>query len=96
MSMKRSRTKTYSSSRRYDDAPLPLSKAAPEPEKTWDEYTAGKPEESFVPYSMKTKFERGALIAHPKFGKGVVINVEDQRIDVLFADGKRKLGHAIA
>ena len=37
---------------------------------------------------------KGQLLVHPKFGKGVVLGVEGQRIEVLFEDGPKKLGHA--
>jgi len=43
---------------------------------------------------MSTRFSKGDLITHPKFGKGLVLGVEGTRIEVLFQDGKKKLGHA--
>ena len=43
---------------------------------------------------MTARFTKGQLLAHPKFGKGVVVAVEGQRIEVLFEDGPKKLGHA--
>ena len=46
-----------------------------------------------MPYAFTSRFEKGALLAHPKFGKGVVIDVEPQRVEVLFEDGPKKLGH---
>lgn len=96
MSMKRSRQKSYGSGRRAsDDTPISFGKQPPAPEKSWDEYTAGQPDDAFLLYSMKSRYEKGQLVAHPKFGKGVVLGVEDTRIDVLFADGKRKLGHGL-
>ncbi len=95
MSMKRTRTKSFGSSRRYDDGPVSFNKSAHQAEKGWEELIADHPDDAFVSYSIKTKFERGALIAHPKFGKGVVVGVEDQRIDVLFQDAKRKLAHGL-
>jgi hypothetical protein len=96
MSMKRTRAKSFGTSRRHDDAPISFNKAArEEPEKSWEEHTEGKPDEAFAAYSMKARYERGALIAHPKFGKGVIVHAEEQRVDVLFADGKRKLGHGL-
>ena len=64
--------------------------------KTWDEWTSGQPDEAFVPYSLKTHFARGTLIAHPKFGRGAVVAVEGTTVTVLFADGRKKLGHAPA
>ena len=64
-----------------------------EPEKTWDEQVDGKPDEAFVPYSMNERYTKGQLILHTKFGKGVVTDVEASRIEILFQEGKKKLGH---
>jgi hypothetical protein len=33
-------------------------------------------------------------MSHPKFGKGLVMGVVGARIEVLFKDGRKKLGHA--
>jgi hypothetical protein len=96
MSMKRTRQKTYSSTRRVSDNPSgSLGKTAAEPDKTWEEHMEGQPEDAFLPYSLKAKYDRGAFLAHPKFGKGIVVGVEATRIEVLFADGKKKLGHGL-
>jgi hypothetical protein len=65
------------------------------PEPTWAE-VEGKPEDAFVPFAMSSKYAKGDLIQHPKFGKGLVLVVEATRIEVLFHDGKKKLGHAVA
>ena len=93
MSIKR--TKQRSFRRREDDVSFTsFNKNADDgPEKSWEEQVANQPEEAFLPYSMQTTLTKGAFISHPKFGKGVVVGVELQRADVLFADGKRKLGH---
>ena len=64
-----------------------------EPEKTWEEQVDGKPDEEFAPYSMTQRFTKGQLVLHPKFGKGVVTDVEASRIEILFQEGKKKLGH---
>ncbi len=48
----------------------------------------------FSPYATTTKFAKGALVSHSKFGKGLVVSVEGSRIEVLFEDGVKKLGHA--
>lgn len=96
MSMKRTRVKSYGSSKRYDDGPVSFNKSGqPESERTWEDYVGGKPDDAFVPYDMKAKFARGALISHAKFGKGIVLGVEENRMDVLFAEGKKKLGHGL-
>ena len=96
MSIKRSRHVSHGSSRNRDSGSAGfLSTPKPaEPEPTWEHDVAGKPDEAFVPYALTTKFDRGALVNHPKFGKGVVIRAEGKQIDVRFQDGDRKLGHA--
>lgn len=96
MSMKRSKQRSFS---RRDDDVAPFSFGAPvnaEPEKSWEEHVTGQPEEAFVPYSLQATFAKGALLAHPKFGKGIVVAVDGARVDVLFSDGKKKLGHRSA
>jgi hypothetical protein len=45
-------------------------------------------------YSAKATFAVGELIEHPKFGRGNVVAVSGQKIDVEFADGKLTLVHA--
>jgi hypothetical protein len=96
MSIKRSKQRGSGSGRRdYADEHPGFGKP-PEPEKTWEEHMAGQPDESFLPYVITSRFEKGALIQHAKFGKGVVISVEGTRVEVLFSDGKKKLGHGAA
>lgn len=67
---------------------------APEPEPEWSVVEA-KSDEAFLPFAMSTRFSKGDFILHPKFGKGIVLGVEGTRIEVLFQDGKKKLGHAV-
>ena len=45
---------------------------------------------------MSSRYAKGNLILHSKFGKGLVLGVEGPRIEVLFQDGKKKLGHAVS
>jgi hypothetical protein len=93
MSMKRSKQRTSASNRYSDteDAPPPWAKPdGPEP--SWADIES-KPAESFIPFAMSTRFAKGDFITHPKFGKGLVLGVEGPRIEVLFQDGKKKLGH---
>ena len=96
MSMKRSKQRSSGSGRSSgaDDDPPPWSK--PEgPEPTWADVES-KPDGSFVPFAMSSRYAKGDLILHSKFGKGMVVGVESTRIEVLFQDGKKKLGHAVA
>jgi hypothetical protein len=95
MSMKRSKQRNPSGGRPGDDAESSAwSKPAP-PEPTWADVES-KAEESFVPFLLSSRYAKGDLIAHPKFGKGLVLGVEGARIEVLFHDGKKKLGHTVA
>lgn len=93
MSMKRTKQRTSGTGRDSGETD-PWAKPA-EPEPTWTD-VEGKPEESFVPFAMSTRYVKGTLISHPKFGKGLVLGVEPQRIEVLFQDGKKKLGHSVS
>jgi hypothetical protein len=45
-------------------------------------------------YGASQTFAVGDVIEHPKFGRGSVIAVQNQRIEVEFADGKHTLVHA--
>jgi hypothetical protein len=65
-----------------------------EPEPNWDEQVATRPDEDFVPYSLKGTFQKGAFLLHPVFGKWVVA-VEGRHIVVLCQEGKKKLAHAL-
>ena len=97
MSVKRSRQVTFNPSRPGSDEPsasFAFGKApVADPEKTWEEAVAGQPDGAFVPYTPQAALAKGALILHSTFGKGVVIGVEPSRIEVLFSDGRKKLGH---
>jgi hypothetical protein len=88
MSIKRTKQRSFGSGRDTDDA---WAKPA-EPERKWEEI-ADKPDAEFTPYAMTARFAKGALIAHPKFGKGLVVAVEATNVQVLFQDGLKKLGH---
>jgi hypothetical protein len=94
MSMKRSRAKSTGTGRAAGEDESSYFAKPKEPEKSWAEHLEGKGDESFVIYAMTARFTKGQLLAHPKFGKGVVVAVEGQRIEVLFEDGPKKLGHA--
>jgi hypothetical protein len=94
MSMKRTKQRTSGSSRHSGSEDDAWAKP-PEPEPKWAEVEA-KPDESFVPFVLSSRYTKGDLIRHAKFGKGMVLAVEPTRIEVLFHDGKKKLGHAVA
>ena len=94
MSIKRSKQVNYKS--KFQDAPTtgPFAAKPVIPDLTWVEHMAGKEEASFAPYALTAKYEKGALIQHPKFGKGVVTAVEGTKVEVCFEEGTKKLGHA--
>jgi len=91
--MKRSKQRSSGSDRRSSDdgSPVWAKPAAPDP--TWEEVES-KPDESFVAFALTSRYAKGDFISHSKFGKGLVTGVEGARIEVLFKDGKKKLGHA--
>jgi hypothetical protein len=93
MSMKRTKQRSSGSGRQSGKDDDAWAKP-PEPEPPWSDVEA-KPDESFVPFVLANRYAKGDLIRHPKFGKGLVLGVEGTRIEVLFHDGKKKLGHAV-
>ena len=93
MSMKRSKQRNSGSSRQSDEDESTAWGKPAEPEPTWAEVES-KPDGSFVPFALSSRYAKGDCISHPKFGKGLVLGVEGPRIEVLFQDGKKKLGHA--
>jgi hypothetical protein len=94
MSMKRTKQRTAGSGRASEDESPAWGKPA-DPEPTWADVES-KPEGSFVPFVLSTRYAKGSLILHPKFGKGLVLGVEGTRIEVLFHDGKKKLGLVVS
>lgn len=91
MSMKR--TKQRSTGGKDKDTEIDYWAKQPEPEKTWEEQVEGKPDDGFTPYNLAEKYSKGQLVLHSKFGKGVVVDVEMARVEILFQEGKKKLGH---
>ncbi|MFO0557743.1 MAG: hypothetical protein U0269_06960 [Polyangiales bacterium] len=61
---------------------------------TWQEAVGDKPDAPSRAWSMSTTFARDEIIEHPKFGKGVVVMVQGAKIQVLFQEGTKMLGHA--
>ena len=92
MSIKRS---SQGSSRRRDEGKFVSfnRKQAPEPEKTWKEQMEGQTDDVFKAYSPQVCFAPGDLLVHTAFGKGVVVGIQDRRIDVLFEQGAKVLAH---
>ena len=90
MSMKRTKQKTTGKEK---DGETDFWAKPATPEKTWEESVEGKPDPDFVLYAMSERFTKGQLVLHPKFGKGIVMEVEAARVEILFQEGKKKLGH---
>ncbi len=84
--------------RKTESAPASRASAAAPAQKQvkWKDAVGTQPDEAFAPYSLKSKYAKHALLAHPKFGRGAVVGVEGSTVVVLFADGKKKLGHGMA
>jgi hypothetical protein len=93
MSMKRAKPKTSGKdkSTETDFWAKPVA-----PEKTWEEATLDKADSDFTPYALSQRFTKGQLVSHTKFGKGFVTDVDALRVEILFQDGKKKLGHGQA
>jgi len=65
---------------------------SPKPPK-WKDVVADKPDGAFANYAPALTFEKDALVNHAKFGKGVVVEVDGNKLHVLFEEGIRKLLH---
>ena len=92
MSMKRTKQRG-SGGRRDKDIDQDFWAKPKEAEKTWEQATENQPEEAFIVYAMTNRYTKGQLVLHPKFGKGIVTDVEASRVEILFQEGKKKLGH---
>jgi hypothetical protein len=90
MSMKRTKQRT---SGRDKDTEIDFWAKPTEPEKTWEEQVEGKPDDGFLPYVLAERYGKGQLILHSKFGKGIVVDADATRVEILFQEGKKKLGH---
>ena len=94
MSMKRTKQRGSAAGRRSGEYVGFGGAKDKEPERSWEKDVAGQPDTSFVPYALTNHYPKGSLIAHTAFGKGLVLNVDGTRVEVLFESGKKKLGHA--
>ena len=95
MSMKRSKQRTSGGGRDKDTDDSFWSKPT-EPERSWEEHVKDQPEEAFAAYSLAERYAKGQLVAHTKFGRGVVVDADASRVEILFQEGKKKLGHGQA
>jgi hypothetical protein len=62
----------------------------------WETDVGAQPDDAFAAYSPTARYALNAMVTHPKFGKGVVVDVDQQRVEVLFQDGAKKLAHGLA
>ncbi len=62
----------------------------------WEKDVASQPDDAFAKYAPKERFANHAFLVHPKFGKGIVIDVDPARVEVLFQDGPKKLAHGLS
>jgi hypothetical protein len=69
------------------------SSSSPKPPK-WKDVVGDKPDGAFAAYAPSHTFQKDALVAHSKFGKGVVVDVDGNKVHVLFEEGVLKLLHA--
>ena len=92
MSIKRAKQVFRGARDDVEDAPRRSAKA--DPQKSWSEHMEGQTDGAFVAYAFAGHFKTGSLIAHPTFGRGVVLGAADRRIEVLFEAGKKTLTHA--
>ena len=77
---------------RKNPAPQRTVASAITEQKEWLKLQPDLEARAAIDYTMKTAFKVGAVMRHPEFGLGLVQgSLGPQKIEVLFADGKRKL-----
>ena len=94
MSMKR--TKQRGTGGRDKDTDTDFWAKPSEPEKSWEQHVDGKSDDTYTQYTLSARYTKGQLVVHTKFGKGVVVDADAARVEILFQDGKKKLGHGQA
>ncbi|MBI5532307.1 MAG: hypothetical protein HY898_06315 [Deltaproteobacteria bacterium] len=93
MSIHRPKRVTFRSNSRDNAAGSDSGKEAKLPE--WAQAVEGKGPKDFKAYAVSTTYVQGELVKHAKFGEGVVLSVEPNKMEVLFESGPRKLAHAM-
>lgn len=76
------------------DIPSHSSASAGAATPEWGTAVAGHADAEFTPYAPATTFAVSTLVQHAKFGKGIVVAVDGNKVDILFEQGIRKLLHA--
>jgi hypothetical protein len=87
------RPKRATSRRSESSAPRGSSPSNTAKPPKWKDVVADKPDGAFANYAPALTFEKDALVAHSKFGKGIVVEVDGNKIHILFEEGVRKLLH---
>ena len=68
----------------------------PPPKSDFELATEGRDLDQAIPYGMDKAFEKGDLINHSKLGIGLVTGMIDPtKMDVLFADGVKRMAHSL-
>jgi hypothetical protein len=91
MSIKRTNPKADRRASGGESTGRSVTPAPRKKEMTWHEAMADKSEAEFVNYTMRGHFTPGTLLRHSTFGKGVVLSVDVQKMEVLFAESKKML-----
>lgn len=94
MSMKRSK-EVRRHGRDSDEADGFFSSKTAAKQWDWEKDVSPQADDLFAKYAPKGRFAKDALVLHAKFGKGVVVDVEPTRVEVLFQDGTKKLAHGL-
>jgi hypothetical protein len=79
-----------------EDVPEPIAakKRALMKKPTFDEFFAKHSDKNAKPYEFREHYHEGAIVTHPKFGRGFVSEiVSDSKVEVTFKDAKRVLVH---
>ena len=91
MSIKRTKPRADRRGSSGESARGSISSTARKKEPTWKEAVADKLDTDFTSYTVSGHFTPGTLLNHPTFGKGLVLSVYGQKMEVLFAEGKKIL-----
>lgn len=77
--------------------PTRAEKSRADYEREWEQAVSGKSPSDFKKYTIDATFEAGDLVAHKKFGDGVVTSVVDEsKVEIMFRDELRTLAQGLA
>ncbi len=85
-----------SSPRTNRESPTSLEPREDDRPASWSEAVEGMDDTQFRVYSVKESYAMGEGVSHPKFGSGVVVDVDPNKMAVLFESGERRLVHSLA